>query len=208
DGLPDGHFIIDMGEEKNVSGIGYRPRTDFGFRVSGGMFYGSEDREAWTLLYTIPQTGNNDMLNYAPISKGSYRYIKYTSDGAQACNMAEVRLYSNDIMKVNINGVVLDYKAEPMEENGTLLLPLRAIAEQLGANVGWVNSEQSAAVIINDKLIKLPVGKKEYYIDGEVKTLAAETRLIDGVTFIDASVIIDAMNAEMTREDNKVFIRN
>ena len=208
DGLPDGHFIIDMGEEKNISGIGYRPRTDFGFRVSGGMFYGSEDREAWTLLYTIPQTGNNDMLNYAPISKGSYRYIKYTSDGAQACNMAEVRLYSNDIMKVNINGVVLDYKAEPMEENGTLLLPLRAIAEQLGANVGWVNSEQSAAVIINDKLIKLPVGKKEYYIDGEVKTLAAETRLIDGVTFIDASVIIDAMNAEMTREDNKVFIRN
>ena len=208
DGLPDGHFVIDLGKEYNVSGIGYRPRTNFGFRVSGGMFYGSRDNENWTLLYTISKTGGNDMLNYIDTPEGIYRYIKYTSDGVNACNMAEVKVYSKDFVKVNVDGIVLSYSEEPIAQDGRLMLPLRIVAEAVGADVGWLESEKSAVVIIKDKLLKLPVDSSVYSLDGDEKTAYTKISLINGTTYVSTDIIADALNATVIIKGNRVYVKS
>ena len=208
DGLTDGYFVIDLGREYIISGVGYRPRTNFGFRVSGGMFYGSKDNENWTLLYTIPKTGGNDMLNFADTPEGSYRYIKYTSDGVNACNMAEVKLYSEDLVMVNIDGIRLNYSEEPVMKDGKLMLPVRVIAEAIGADVGWLDSEKSAVIIVNDKLLRLPVGSSTYYLDGNVKEAYTEISLINRTTYISTDVIEAALGASVITKGNRVYIKS
>ncbi|MBQ6795588.1 MAG: hypothetical protein IJO83_05530 [Clostridia bacterium] len=208
DGLTDGYFVIDLGKEYTVSGLGYRPRTNFGFRVSGGLFYGSKDNEMWELLYTIPKTGGNDMLNYVPVARGSYRYIKYTSDGVNACNMAEIKLYSEDFLKVNIDGIWLEYSEEPVMKDGVLMLPLRVVAEAMGADVGWMSGEKSAVVIINDKLLKLPIGSYTYYLDGSAKEAYTEISLINGTTYVSTDVVSDSLGAKVKIEGNRVYVNS
>ncbi len=207
DGLPDGSFVIDLGKEYNLSAIGYRPRTNFGFRVSGGMFYGSKDNESWTLLHTIPKTGGNDMLNFVDTAEGSYRYIKYTSDGTNACNMAEVKVYSEDFVKVNVDGVVLNYSEEPVIKNGKLMLPLRAVAEAAGADVGWIDSEKCAVIIVDNKLLKLPVGSSVYYFDAEENEADVEISLINNTTYVSTDVVATALGADVTIDGSRVYVK-
>lgn len=208
DGYPEGYVVIDMGREYNVSGIGYQPRFDFGFRTSGGMFYGSTDGVNWTKLYTIPTVGSNNALNYVDVESGLYRYIKYTSNGEEFCNMAEIKVYSEDVVKVNVNGKVLRYGEAPVVEDGNILLPLRVIAEEAKADVAWINSERSVAVILNDKLLKLPVDSEIYYLDGEEKTAYNKVRLINGTTYVSLDVIQEVTGGVVVAEGNRIYIRN
>ena len=206
DGLTDGYFVIDLGKEYKISGIGYRPRTNFGFRVSGGMFYGSDDNRNWTLLHTIEQTGGNDMLNFVPVEEGFYRYIKYTSDGENFCNMAEIKLYSSDMIKVNINGIELEYSEVPVMRENELMLPLRIIAEAMGADVAWIAQENSAAVIIKGKLHLFEINSNRYSFDGVQKEAKCKIEIIDGSTYVSLDVIEDISGCEVRMSGNCVYI--
>ncbi len=206
DGLSDGHFVIDLGGEYTVSAIGYQPRTGFGFRVVGGMFYGSMDGENWDKLYTIPANGANDMMNYSTVTEGRYRYIKYTSDGVNACNMGEVKVYSKDIVSVRVNGILRDYNEKTVLNNGVMMLPLRVVAEAMGADVGWLNSEKSAVAVMNDKLLTIPIGSKIYSFNGTEKEAEAEAALIGGTTYVSIDVIEEALGARFTVTDNYVNV--
>ncbi len=205
DGRADGYFIIDLGEEYTITGLGYQARKGFGFRVKGGMFYGSVDGENWTKIYTIPS--NNDMMNYNGVREGKYRYVKYTSDGVNGCNIGEIRLYSRDIVKLNVGGVVLDYKERGIFDEGVMLLPLRLVSEAMGCEVGWIGEEKSATVTIDGKTITLPIGEKTYSVDGVKMTSSAKTQLVGSATYIPVDVIEKAMGKEVTVNENNVYIK-
>lgn len=101
DGLQDGFAIIDLGKEYNVSAIGYMPRYDFGFRVKGGVFYGSKDGDDWVKLYTVDTEPKNSVISYADVENGLYRYIKYTSNGEEFTSIAEIKVYT-DVVPCNV----------------------------------------------------------------------------------------------------------
>ena len=206
DGYPDGHVVIDLGKEYKVSGIGYQPRCDFAFRASGGRFYGSVDGEVWTKLYTIPTLGANNAMNYVLVEEGYYRYVKYTSNGEEFCNMSEIKLYSTDMVRVNVNGQTIECREEPMKHNGVWLVPLRAVAEAAGANVAWINDTRSVAVVFEGKLLILNIDSKVYRYDNRDKTAQVETILIDGKTYVPFEIIEEALNCSIVTKGNTLII--
>ncbi len=92
DGVSDGWIEIDLGEETSFGVIGFCPRSGFEDRMLGGKFYGSNDGENWTELYTVASHPKFTM-NYADMgSARTYRYIRYDIPGG-LCNIADIKLY-------------------------------------------------------------------------------------------------------------------
>lgn len=206
DGLKDGHVLLDLGKEYNVSALGYISRNNFGFRMAGGIFYGSEDGENWTKLHTIGAAPQSRLVHYVNIEGGSYRYIKYTSNGNEGCNVAELKVYTSDSMKIKMNGKFVFKGGSPIVKNGEVLVPVRAIAEEAGADVAWISTSNSAAVILGGKLTVLEINSKNYSIDGVRKEAECNIELIDGSTYVSLDVIKTMLQCETEVVGNCVII--
>lgn len=99
DGLENGYVTVDLGSEYAISAINYAPRSGYEGRMVNGIFSGSKDGENWSTIYTVEAAPTAGVMNFAypddlTNTSDTYRYIKYTSDGVEACNIAELGLYA------------------------------------------------------------------------------------------------------------------
>ena len=101
DGVTKGWVQIDLGKEVNIGAFGYAPRAGYTNRCIGASFYGSNDGQEWTSLYTIsesPAAGQATMVYSNQFKSGntSFRYVKYAvpeDDSSANCNIAEIEVY-------------------------------------------------------------------------------------------------------------------
>ncbi|MCI9082546.1 MAG: family 43 glycosylhydrolase [Lachnospiraceae bacterium] len=101
DGVTNGWVKIDMGGQEDLVAVAYAPRKGYADRCVGASFYGSNDGENWTLLYTItrtPEAGKctNAYQTAFKSENTTYRYIRYAvpeGDPDANCNVAEIKLY-------------------------------------------------------------------------------------------------------------------
>lgn len=56
-----------------------------------------------------------------------------------------------------------DYSCEPYEKQGTMMLPLRSIAENLGFDVSWNNEEKSIEITKGTIYTKIYIGQDDYF---------------------------------------------
>ena len=101
DGLAEGWVEIDLGKKLKFDALGFAPRAGYESRMTGGIFYGSNNGKDWKEIYTVkfsPASG----INYIKLDKEqNYRYIRYEvpegrAEGANEdylCNIAEIELY-------------------------------------------------------------------------------------------------------------------
>ena len=64
------------------------------------------------------------------------------------------------------NGQGREMDAPPVSINGRTLLPIRYVAEPLGASVGWDAGEQKATVTLDGRVIELWIGNNRAVVDG------------------------------------------
>ncbi len=101
DGVTNGWVQIDLGKAEHIGAAAYAPRSGFEDRCQGASFYGSNDGEEWTLLYTITSSPSSGKYTYAYAShfkapNTAFRYIKYAvpeGDSTANCNIAEIKLF-------------------------------------------------------------------------------------------------------------------
>ena len=101
DGVTNGWVQIDLGKAEHIGAAAYAPRSSYESRCQGASFYGSNDGQEWTLLYTITSTPASGKYTYAYAShfkapNTAFRYIKYAvpkGDSSANCNIAEIKLY-------------------------------------------------------------------------------------------------------------------
>ena len=84
---------------------------------------------------------------------------------------------------VIIEGVGLADTNFHMTEND-VFVPLRRVAESMGAIITW--NEQTQMVEVNNN-ITLTIGSNEFSLDGENVTLHSEAQLINGTTYVPIS---------------------
>lgn len=71
---------------------------------------------------------------------------------------------------IRVNGVSQAVDQAPVIEAGNTLVPIRFVAEALGAQVEWNQEEQKAIVIRGGQLMEFRIGVKDYLADGTRKT--------------------------------------
>jgi alpha-tubulin suppressor-like RCC1 family protein len=102
----------------------------------------------------------------------------------------------NKIMTVNGTEKEIDpgIGTVPVIENGSTLLPIRALIEAVGGTVDWSvkeNKEMHISIKANSKEILLVIGKNTTYVNGEEKTISVAPKIIKGRTMIPLRYVIE-----------------
>jgi len=83
-------------------------------------------------------------------------------------------------------------------ENGRVLVPMRAIAEAMGATVNWNSDTQTADILKGIQDIKMQIGNNTMLLNGVSVQLDVPPEIIGGRTLVPARAIAEAFGADVT----------
>ena len=106
-----------------------------------------------------------------------------------------------DEIKVTVDGEVLTFDQPPIIENGRTLVPLRAIFEAMGAEVGWDEESQTVTSVMGDIAISLQIGSDTLYRNGEEITLDVPAQIVGGRTLVPARAVAESFGATVDWDD-------
>lgn len=103
---------------------------------------------------------------------------------------------SNEI-KVVINGATQKFETAPIMVNGSVLVPMRAFFEKLGATVNWNSSNKQITATKDFSKIILTVGSNTAQINNSSVKLTSAAQIIKGNTYVPLRFVGEALDADV-----------
>lgn len=100
-------------------------------------------------------------------------------------------------ISIKIDAKVVSTDQHPYIENSRTFVPIRFIAENLGANVSWDESSQEAILEYEDKTIKLPVYSSTATINGSSVGIDAPVTIYNSRTFVPVRFIAETFDCSV-----------
>lgn len=117
---------------------------------------------------------------------------------------------SDNGISVFVNQSKVNFDVAPIIQNGRTLVPMRAVFEALGAEVGWNNAAQAASARKDNIHIILTVNSNIMLKNLEPIELNVGAVMIDGRTLIPVRAVSEAFGCAVTwdQESKTVKIEN
>ena len=112
----------------------------------------------------------------------------------------------NNEIKVFVEGEKPAFDVKPVAENGRTLVPIRAIAESLKAEVTWDNATSTATIKKGDTVIELRPGFDEAKVNGRTVKLDVPAMAKDGRILIPLRFISENLEAKVTYDSTTKII--
>lgn len=106
-------------------------------------------------------------------------------------------VFASNEIKVSIDGEYLQFDVAPQIINDRTMVPLRAIFEELGAEVDWDGDTQTVTAMKNDICVIATIGSRRMYVDDEVKTIDVAPQLVGGRTLVPVRFVAEAFDCEV-----------
>jgi len=110
---------------------------------------------------------------------------------------------------VNIDGHPVNFSdTTPREVNGRVLVPLRGVFENLGANVDWNAGTQTVDANKGDTSVRLQIGNSMATVNGRNVYLDVPPRIIGGSTMVPLRFVSESLGADVDwqAQNRTVFI--
>lgn len=99
---------------------------------------------------------------------------------------------------LKLNNNVLSPAVAPVIENGSTLVPLRIISENMGASVQWNGEERSVTIAKEDTSIYLVLDQKNVIVNGEAKELAVAPKIINNTTMVPIRFVSENLDCAVS----------
>lgn len=145
-------------------------------------------------------TSTYSLANLGLPTGGYYSYLKTVNQsGGLSASIPQFMTVNHEPnnIQVYIGGEKQSYEQPPVNSNGNVLVPLRAIFESLGATVEWDSSTQTVTATKEGRTVVLTIGSKTAYINGAAVTLSAEPQLVNGYTMVPVRFVSEAFGGEV-----------
>ena len=109
-------------------------------------------------------------------------------------------------VKVFVNGKKPAFDVQPQIREGRTLVPFRALAESLGAQVSWDGNNRQVAVIRAHIRIQLSVGSPEATVNGTPVTLDVPATIVDGRVMVPLRFISEGLKARVTWDPSSQMV--
>ncbi|HAF59928.1 MAG TPA: copper amine oxidase, partial [Clostridiales bacterium UBA9856] len=96
-----------------------------------------------------------------------------------------------------LNGRYLTFDQPPINRNGRVLVPMRAIFEALGADVDWDNNLRRAIGTLGARQVQLTIDSKTAYINGEPVELDVPAVIESSRTLVPVRVVSEGLDAKV-----------
>lgn len=119
--------------------------------------------------------------------------MKFFKSFLPALIIAALPLANAFAINISVDGSPLELTTAPVIENGTTLVPMRAIFEELGLQVKWDDATKTVTGTTEGLEIKLTLGSNTAYVNGTAKTIPVPAKAINGSTMVPVRFIADAL---------------
>ncbi len=107
---------------------------------------------------------------------------------------------ADEVKKISVivDGDELVFTTEPFIENGSTLVPFRAIFTKLGLTIGW---DQATKTVTGDKeglSIELQIGSKTALVNGEERLLTVAPKIVNSETFVPLRFVSENAQKEVS----------
>lgn len=145
----------------------------------------------------LKKADDNEYTFTMPVGKVSVDATFVQKDAADDSNAAEagktIKLQIGSRI-VNVDNEAVIYDAAPVIRNDRTLVPIRIITEALGGKVDWNGATKEVTLSINDKEIKMTIGKT-------LEKYGVAPVIIDGRTFVPVRFVADELGANVAWDD-------
>lgn len=145
----------------------------------------------------LKKVNDNEYTFTMPVGKVSVDATFVQKDAADDSNAAEagktIKLQIGSRI-VNVDNEAVIYDAAPVIRNDRTLVPIRIITEALGGKVDWNGATKEVTLSINDKEIKMTIGKT-------LEKYGVAPVIIDGRTFVPVRFVADELGANVAWDD-------
>lgn len=119
---------------------------------------------------------------------------KFISAALLTMSLAAAPAFASDI-KLEINGSIMQPTVAPVIENGTTLVPLRIVSQNLGSQVDWNGADRSITITKDGKEILLTVDSKKAVVAGQEKELLLAPKIINSTTMVPIRFVSENLDA-------------
>ncbi|WP_284645382.1 copper amine oxidase N-terminal domain-containing protein [Paenibacillus silviterrae] len=126
------------------------------------------------------------------------------------------QLLKNDlkITKKEINMLMDDSSfsaasTKPYNDQGTVMVPLRFVSEQLDADVSWNDAAKQVTITdpLTGKVIVLTIDSTEATVNGSSRTLEKAAILVEGSTFVPVRFVSENLDAKVEWDQNMNMVK-
>lgn len=111
--------------------------------------------------------------------------------------MTATPVFAQDIT-LQLNGNTLQPAVAPVIEDGSTLVPLRIISENMGASVVWNGEDRSVTIEKDGTNIYLILDQKTVNVNGVTKELAVAPKIIDGSTMVPIRFVSENLDCSVS----------
>ncbi len=109
---------------------------------------------------------------------------------ALTVSVGAVSLYvDTDLIQTDVPPAIVD---------GRTMVPMRAIFEALGAEVGWDGDTRTATGTLGEHTVSIQVGAKTALVDGETHTLDVPAQILQNRMMVPARFISEALGCTVS----------
>ncbi len=102
-----------------------------------------------------------------------------------------------DDIKITIDGEAKTFDVMPQIIDGRTLVPMRAIFESLGAEVGWDEATKTASGKTATTTVSLTIDKKAAKVNNKVVALDVAAQIIEGRTMVPARFVAESLGCKV-----------
>ena len=139
---------------------------------------------------------NDYVENYKPTHSG-VSGTTGTGTSTQENRYKTIIVLTIDSVEIKVNKNTLINDVAPIIVNDRTMLPIRVIAEELGAEVGWDEAQQKVTVTKDDKKITVYIDSDTAYVNDEVVKLDSPAFIQNSRTFLPLRFISENLGAEV-----------
>jgi hypothetical protein len=105
-------------------------------------------------------------------------------------------------ISVYVDGQQINFEVPPTIQDGTTLVPIRAIFEKLGLTVGWDGITKTVIGTKSNLNIQMKIGNTNATVNGKVVALEVPPNIINGNTLIPLRFVGESCNKDIAWDGN------
>lgn len=140
--------------------------------------------------HTLKISTLNNSKEYVFYKQGSCIKFGSQPDGATVQKV-------KDKVSVKVNGKIISFDQEPVIHEGRTLVPLRAIFEELGAEVDWDGNTQTVTAYKDGITVSMRIGTSNMAVNDRVLVLDVAAMIVNGRTLVPARAVSEAFNCKV-----------
>lgn len=109
--------------------------------------------------------------------------------------------FSDEVEKsinVKLDGVALTFPdQQPVIENDRVLVPVRAIFEGLGAEVGWIGETRTVTAVKQETAVAMTIGETVFTVNSEKKETDVAPKIVNDRTLVPLRVVSESFDCKV-----------